>query len=101
MVKLQVVPNINAGDLTAAQINNIYEDIRKMLQTPKMVVIPSNPLQQVSAGDPVKDNDGVNYSGWDPIRSTSTNISTNRLTVAGGQQAIATASVQKQRQLEW
>ena len=57
----------------------------------------SNQLQQVNAGDPVKDNDGVNYSGWDQYEALALNISTNRLTVAGGQQAIATASIARTR----
>ena len=56
----------------AAQINNIYEDIRKCYKHPNGGNPASNPITTGNAGDPVKDNDGVNYSGWDPIRSIST-----------------------------
>jgi hypothetical protein len=73
--------NINTGDLiTAAQINNIYEDIRKCFHHQNGSDPASNELQQVSAGDLVKDNDGVNYSGWDQYEALALNISTNRLT---------------------
>ena len=85
--------SISSGDLiTAAQINNIYEDIRKCYKHQNGGNPASNQLQQVNAGDLVKDNDGVNYSGWDQYEALALNISTNRLTVAGGQQVITSAS---------
>ena len=85
--------SISTGDIIqATQINSIYEDIRKCYKHQNGGNPASNQLQQVSAGDLVKDTDGVNYSGWDQYEALALNISTNRLTVAGGQQAIATAS---------
>ncbi len=85
--------NINAGDLiTAAQINNIYEDIRKCFNHQNGGDPASNQLAQVNAGDLVKDNDGVNYSGWDQYEALAINISTNRLTANGGSIATTTGS---------
>ena len=85
--------SISTGDIIqATQINSIYEDIRKCYKHQNGGNPASNQLQQVSAGDLVKDTDGVNYSGWDKYEALALNISTNRLTVAGGQQVITSAS---------
>ena len=85
--------SISTGDIIqATQINSIYEDIRKCDKHQNGGNPASNQLQQVSAGDLVKDTDGVNYSGWDQYEALALNISTNRLTVAGGQQVITSAS---------
>ena len=85
--------SISTGDIIqATQINSIYEDIRKCYKHQNGGNPASNQLQQVSAGDLVKDTDGVNYSGWDQYEALALNISTNRLTVAGGQQVITSAS---------
>ena len=81
--------SISTGNIIqATQINSIYEDIRKCYKHQNGGNPASNQLQQVSAGDLVKDTDGVNYSGWDQYEALALNISTNRLTVAGGQQVI-------------
>ena len=55
----------------------------------------------MTQGDPVKDTDGVNYTGWDQYEALASNISTNRLTVAGTQQSHCNCNDKKQRQLEW
>ena len=83
---------INVGDIiTAGHINAVYEDLRKSYKHQNGGDPANTLIQAVTQGDLVKDTDGVNYTGWDQYEALASNISTNRLTVAGTQQSIATA----------
>lgn len=83
---------INVGDIiNASHINAVYEDLRKCYKHQNGGDPATSLIQAVTQGDLVKDNDGVNYTGWDQYEALATNVSTNRLTVAGTQQTIATA----------
>ena len=83
---------INVGDIIDADhINNVYEDLRKCYKHQNGGDPATSLIQAVTQGDLVKDNDGVNYTGWDQYEALASDVSTNRLTVAGTQQTIATA----------
>ena len=83
---------INVGDIiNASHINAVYEDLRKCYKHQNGGDPATSLIQAVTQGDLVKDNDGVNYSGWDQYEALASDVSTNRLTVAGTQQTIATA----------
>ena len=83
---------INVGDIiNASHINAVYEDLRKCYKHQNGGDPANTLIQAVTQGDLVKDTDGVNYTGWDQYEALASNISTNRLTVAGTQQSIATA----------
>ena len=83
---------INVGDIiNASHINAVYEDLRKCYKHQNGGDPATSLIQAVTQGDLVKDTDGVNYTGWDQYEALASNISTNRLTVAGTQQSIATA----------
>ena len=83
---------INVGDIiNASHINAVYEDLRKCYKHQNGGDPASTLIQAVTQGDLVKDTDGVNYTGWDQYEALATNVSTNRLTVAGTQQTITTA----------
>ena len=83
---------INVGDIVnASHINAVYEDLRKSYKHQNGGDPANTLIQAVTQGDLVKDTDGVNYTGWDQYEALASNISTNRLTVAGTQQSIATA----------
>ena len=83
---------INVGDIiNASHINAVYEDLRKCYKHQNGGDPATSLIQAVTQGDLVKDNDGVNYTGWDQYEALASDVSTNRLTVAGTQQTIATA----------
>ena len=83
---------INVGDIiNASHINAVYEDLRKCYKHQNGGDPATSLIQAVTQGDLVKDTDGVNYTGWDQYEALASTISTNRLTVAGTQQTIATA----------
>lgn len=83
---------INVGDIiNASHINAVYEDLRKCYKHQNGGDPATSLIQAVTQGDLVKDNDGVNYTGWDQYEALASDVSTNRLTVAGTQQSIATA----------
>lgn len=83
---------INVGDIiNASHINDVYEDLRKCYKHQNGGDPATSLIQAVTQGDLVKDNDGVNYTGWDQYEALASDVSTNRLTVAGTQQTIATA----------
>ena len=83
---------INVGDIiNASHINAFYEDLRKCYKHQNGGDPATSLIQAVTQGDLVKDNDGVNYTGWDQYEALASDVSTNRLTVAGTQQTIATA----------
>lgn len=83
---------INVGDIiNASHINAVYEDLRKCYKHQNGGDPATSLIQAVTQGDLVKDNDGVNYTGWDQYEALASDVSTNRLTVAGTQQTTATA----------
>ena len=83
---------INVGAIiNASHINAVYEDLRKCYKHQNGGDPATSLIQAVTQGDLVKDNDGVNYTGWDQYEALASDVSTNRLTVAGTQQTIATA----------
>ena len=83
---------INVGDIiNASHINAVYEDLRKCYKHQNGGDPATSLIRAVTQGDLVKDNDGVNYTGWDQYEALASDVSTNRLTVAGTQQTIATA----------
>ena len=83
---------INVGDIiNASHINAVYEDLRKCYKHQNGGDPATSLIHAVTQGDLVKDNDGVNYTGWDQYEALASDVSTNRLTVAGTQQTIATA----------
>lgn len=73
--------SINVGQLIDADhVNNIYEDLRKCYKHQTGGNPASTVIQTVSAGQLIKENDGVNYTGWDQYEALATLVSTNRLT---------------------
>lgn len=84
-----VTQNVQVGDvINATNINNAYEDLRKAYKHQTGGNPASNVIQAVQPGELIKDNDGVNYTGWDQYEALATLISTNRLTVDVNQQDV-------------
>ena len=83
---------INTGDIiNASHINSIYEDLRKCYKHQNGGNPASSVIQEVQQGDLIKDNDGVNYTGWDQYEQlASDNAGALRNTVALGQYQDAT-----------
>ena len=88
-----ITQSVQVGDLiNATNINNAYEDLRKAYKHQTGGNPASNLIQIVSQGDLIKENDGVNYTGWDQYEALATTIGTNRLTVDSTQQSVVLAS---------
>ena len=84
-----VTQSVQVGDvINATNINNAYEDLRKAYKHQTGGNPASNVIQAVQPGELIKDNDGVNYTGWDQYEALATLISTNRLTVDVNQQDV-------------
>jgi hypothetical protein len=84
-----VTQSVQVGDvINATNINNAYEDLRKAYKHQTGGNPASNVIQAVQQGELIKDNDGVNYTGWDQYEALATLISTNRLTVDVNQQDV-------------
>jgi len=88
-----ITQSVQVGDLiNATNINNAYEDLRKAYKHQTGGDPASNLIQIVSQGDLIKENDGVNYTGWDQYEALATTVGTNRLTVDSTQQSVVLAS---------
>lgn len=84
-----VTQSVQVGDvINATNINNAYEDLKKAYKHQTGGNPASNVIQAVQPGELIKDNDGVNYTGWDQYEALATLISTNRLTVDVNQQDV-------------
>ena len=84
-----ITQSVQVGDLiNATNINNAYEDLRKCYKHQTGGNPASSIIQAVQQGDLIKENDGVNYTGWDQYEALASLVSTNRLTVDPTQQDI-------------
>ena len=84
--------SVSVGELVeASHINQLYADIRTAYRHQNGGDPTAAQLQEVAAGELIYDNDTTDFKGWDQYEALASNISTNRLTVAGTQQSIATA----------
>jgi hypothetical protein len=84
-----ITQSVQVGDLiNATNINNAYADLRKCYKHQTGGDPASNIIQAVQQGDLIKENDGVNYTGWDQYEALATLVSTNRLTVDTDQQDL-------------
>ena len=87
-----ITQSVQVGDLiNADNINNAYEDLRKAYKHQTGGNPASSLIQIVSQGDLIKENDGVNYTGWDQYEALATTVGTNRLTVDSTQQSVVLA----------
>ena len=94
--------SVSVGDLVQADdLNNLYEDIRKSYRHQNGGDPTAAQLQEVVAGELIYDNDTTDFKGWDQYEALATNITTNRLTVAGSSLQQFNSTVSKTRTSTW